>query len=251
MSNLSEISVAILAGGPGTRIAQTVKGKPKVLAEIRKHPFLEYLLHQLNQADFKNIVLCTGYLSDQVEKAFGKKYKNLQLLYSPEQMPLGTAGALRNAFPLLHSQTILVMNGDSFCNVDFKKLWQFHLSKKSKATIILSRVSDVSRFGTITLGNDNNIIKFQEKKAARLSAPERSDGGQENEAGLVNAGIYLISKAFIAEIPQNKVLSIETDILRNWIGKGFYGYDSNNNFIDIGTPEDYVRAEHFFDQYKL
>lgn len=75
MSNLSEISVAILAGGFGTRLQSTVKGKPKVLAEVRKHPFLEYLLRQLNQANFKKIILCIGYLGVQVKKRFGGRYK--------------------------------------------------------------------------------------------------------------------------------------------------------------------------------
>ncbi len=238
ISNLSEISVAILAGGLGTRLRPVVSGKPKVLAEVKRHPFLEYLLNQLNNAHFKKIVLCTGYLSDQVEKTFRKKYKNLHLLYSSEQIALGTAGSLRYALPLFTSETILVMNGDSFCEVDFKKFWQFHLSKKSKATVVLSWVSDTSRFGKVKLGIDDSIIGFQEKK---------SEGG----AGFVNAGIYLINKAFIAKTPEGKQISIEKDIFPNWIDKGFYGYMGNHNFIDIGTSGDYAQAEQFFAQYQL
>ncbi|TSC88522.1 MAG: nucleotidyl transferase [Microgenomates group bacterium Gr01-1014_7] len=238
MSNPSEICVAILAGGFGTRLQSTVKGNPKALAEVRKHPFLEYLLHQLDQANFKKIVLCTGYLSDQIEKTFGERYKNLRLYYSPEQLPLGTAGGLRKALPLLNSESILVMNGDSFCEVDFKKIWQFHLNKKSKASLVLSSVSDTSRFGTVKLGKNDNIIGFQEKK-----------GG--SEAGLINAGIYLINKTFIAEIPKDKEMSLEKNVFPNWIGKGFYGYKSNNNFIDIGIPENYAQAEQFFAKYQL
>lgn len=238
MSKLSEISVTILAGGFGARLQSTVKGKPKVLAEVRKHPFLEYLLHQLDQANFKNIVLCTGYLSDQVEKAFGGKYKNLHLLYSPEQMPLGTAGCLRKALPLLNSEAILVMNGDSFCEMDFKKFWQFHLSKNSKVSLVLSQVSDTSRYGKVKLGSDDNVIGFEVKK-------------EGSGVGLVNAGIYLINRAFIAEIPESKKISLEKDIFPSWIGKGFYGYRGNNNFLDIGTPENYAQAEQFFAQFKL
>lgn len=238
MSNLSEISVAILAGGFGTRHQSKILGKQKVLAEVRKRPFLEYLLHQLDRANFKKIVLCTGYLSDQVEKKFGGKYKNLHILYSPEQMPLGTAGSLRKAFPLLNSETILVMNGDSFCDVDFEKFWQFHLSKNSKISLVLSSVSDASRFGKVRLGSDDSIIEFQEKK-------------EGSGAGFVNAGIYLIKKGLLAEIPEGREISIEKDIFPNWVGRGFYGYRSSNNFIDIGTLESYAQAEQFFAQYQL
>lgn len=238
MSNLSEINVAILAGGFGTRLQSKINGKPKVLAKVRKHPFLEYLLHQLNQAGFKNIVLCTGYLNDQVEKAFGAKYKNLQLLYSPEQTPLGTAGSLRKASSLFTSQTILVMNGDSFCEVDFKKFLDFHINKNSQASLVLTRVPDTTYFGKVILGNDANIIKFNEKQ-------------QGNEPGLVNAGIYLINNSLIKEFPQNKEISIEKEVFPKWIGKGFYGYAVSNNFIDIGTPQNYKKAEQFFLKYKL
>lgn len=237
MSNLSEMNVAILAGGLGNRL-QTVKGKPKVLAEVRKRPFLQYLLHQLNQAQFKKAVLCTGYLSDQVEKKFGGKYKNLHILYSPEQMSLGTAGSLRKAFPLLNSEIILVMNGDSFCEVDFEKFWQFHLSKNSEASLVLSSVSDTSRFGKVRLGSDDSIIEFQEKR-------------EGSGAGFVNAGIYLIKKGLLAEIPEGKKISIEKGIFPSWIGRGFYGYRGNNNFIDIGTPDSYAQAEQFFAHYQL
>lgn len=238
MSNLSEINVAILAGGLGTRIAQTVKGKPKVLAEVRKRPFLEYVFHQLDRAKFKKIVLCTGYFSDQIEKTFGDGYKNLHLLYSKEQVPLGTAGSIRKALPLLNSETILVMNGDSFCDVDLKKFWQFHLRKKSKASLVLTLVSDTSRFGKVKLGINDSIIEFQEKR-------------RESGSGFINAGIYLINKAFIRGVPKGKKISIEKDLFPNWIGKGFYGYKSNNRFIDIGTPEGYAHAEDFFAENQL
>lgn len=238
ISKPSDISVTILAGGLGTRLQPTVSGIPKVLAEVRGHPFLEYVLNQLNNSHFKKAVLCTGYLSEQIEKTFGNRYKNLHLLYSTERSALGTAGSLRYALPQLSSETILVMNGDSFCEVDFKKFWQFHVDHKSKATIVLSEVSDTSRFGKVKFNIDNSIIGFQEKQAG---------GG----AGFVNAGIYLINKAFIAKIPQGKQISIEKDIFPNWIGKGFYGYMDNHNFIDIGTSEDYTQAEKFFAQYQL
>lgn len=238
MSNLSEITVAILAGGFGTRIQFKVLGKPKVLATINNHTFLEYLFDQLNHANFKKIILCTGYLSDHIEKTFGTRYKNLNLSYSTEQVPLGTAGSLRKAFPLLRSDIVLVMNGDSFCNVDFNKFLQFHIIKKAEVSIVLSKVLDTSLFGEVILGKDENITGFNEKNSI-------------HKIGLVNAGIYLINKSIIKKIPVDKKISLEKDIFPTLIEKRFYGYKVNDNFIDIGTPESYVQAEKFFAKYNL
>lgn len=238
MRDLKNFSVAILAGGYGTRLAPAVVDKPKVLAKVSKRPFLEYLLNQLNNSHFKRAVLCTGYLSEQIEKTFGNRYKNLHLLYSTERSALGTAGSLRHALPLLTSETILVMNGDSFCDVDFKKFWKFHLNKKAKASLVLSKVVDPSHFGNVRLGVDERIIEFMEKKAG---------SGKR----FVSAGIYLIQKVLIKKIPKSKQISIEKDIFPTWIGCGFYGYKTNDNFIDIGTPESYKRAKQFFAQYNV
>lgn len=236
MSNLSKISVAILAGGLGTRLAPILPGQQKVISKVREHPFLEYILNQLDKAGFKNIVICTGYLGNQVQKAFGNTYLGLSLVYSRESSPLGTAGAISLALPHLKSENILIINGDSFCEVDFKKLWLFHLNKHAKASLVITLVSDTSHFGAIELGSDDRIIRFQEKKI--------------NDKGFINAGIYLINKALIEGIPKDKKISLEKEVFPNWVSKDFFGY-KGKNFIDIGTPENYAQAELFFAQYQL
>ena len=109
---LSSVSVALLAGGLGTRLRSVVADRPKVLAEIRSQPFLTYLLDQVAAAGCRSVVLCTGYLGDQIESTFGKSYGPLRLIYSREQEPLGTAGALRFAITRFESDPVLVMNGD-------------------------------------------------------------------------------------------------------------------------------------------
>lgn len=237
-SDLSNITVAILAGGLGTRLAPVVPGRQKVVAKVGKHSFLKYILSQLNQSSFKKVVICTGHLGHQVQEEFGNTYQSLSLCYSQEKSRLGTAGAVRFALPLLKSQVILVMNGDTFCDVNFNKFWRFHQDKTSNASLILSAVSNASRFGTAQIDKDNAIVKFEEKKSG-------------NRSGLVNAGIYLINKSLISKISEGKEISLEKEVFPKWIGKEFYGFKVDNEFIDIGTPESYKSAQKFFAKFKL
>lgn len=238
MKYLGDVHVAILAGGLGTRLASVLPGQQKVIAKVKKRPFLEYILEQLDQAGFKNVVICTGYLGDQVIKAFGDKYKGLYLRYSKEQSPLGTAGAIVNALSYLKSENVLIINGDSFCECNLQSFYEFHLKKEANASIILTAVSDTSRYGKVYVDESDQIVGFEEK-------------GKSREPGLINGGIYLINRSFIEEIPEGKAISIEKEVFPNWIGKGFYGYKGKHDFIDIGTPETYAQAELFFSRFKL
>lgn len=235
MSNLSEVSVAILAGGLGTRLSSVLSGQQKVVAKVREHPFLEYILNQLNKAGFKNIVMCTRHLGNQVKEAFGSNYKFLTIFYSQEPSPLDTAGAVRLALPYLPSEDILVTNGDSFLDIDLKKFLEFHIEKKANGTIALTKVSDTSRYGSVELDKNKRIVGFEEKKRNKRS-------------GFINAGIYLFKRSILLEIPENKAVSFENEMFPSWIGKSLYGFKTKGKFIDIGTPESYKKAGEFFSQ---
>lgn len=237
MEDFKNITVAILAGGLGTRLRSKVSDKPKVMAEIRGQPFLKYLLDQLNETGSREAVLCIGYLGDQIREKFGSTYGNLKLNYSQESFPLGTAGAVRLAKPLLKSDTVMVMNGDSFCDCDFRKFLKFHKSKKANVSLLLTKVSDTSRFGQVNIDKKGRVVSFEEK-------------GKKG-AGWINGGIYLISRSYLSQIPQKRVVSFEREIFPQWINTGIYGYQSRGCFIDIGTPESYKLAEQFFKRFVL
>lgn len=236
INDLSSVTVAILAGGQGTRLASVLPGQQKVVAKVRQQPFLEYILIQLNKEGFKNVVICTGHLGNQVREQFGNNYDNLSLSYSHEHSPLGTAGAIRLALPFLKSDTVMVMNGDSFCDANLRKFWQFHLEKNANGTIILTEVSNTSRYGRVEIDENDKITGFQEKKA---------DGG----TGFINAGIYLFKRSILLEIPEDTMVSFEKDMFPKWIGKKFYGFKSQGRFIDIGTPLSFKKAEEFFRRF--
>src|SRR5512137_1697432 len=97
MQGLSEVTAAILAGGLGTRLRSVIADRPKVLAEVQRRPFLEYLLDQLITAKVRDVVLCTGYMGEQIRTRLGDSYGPLRLFYSQETFPMGTGGALRFA----------------------------------------------------------------------------------------------------------------------------------------------------------
>src|ERR1041384_4288401 len=125
-ADLSDITAAVLAGGFGTRLRSVVADRPKVLAEIGGRPFLSYLFEQLAANGCRSVVLCTGYLGEQVYRIYGEQYGSLGLRYSQEAQPLGTGGALRFALGQFASDPVLVLNGDSFYGTDLKAYREWH-----------------------------------------------------------------------------------------------------------------------------
>lgn len=229
---MDNVVAAILAGGLGTRLRSVVPDRPKVLAEVRGRPFLTYVLDQLVEFEVKWAVLCVGYLGTQVQEAFGNSYGELNLIYSYEPSPLGTAGALRLALPLLRSEPVLVMNGDSIFQTDLKDFWNWHCSRGSVGTLLLTEVSDTGRYGRVGVDGEGHVLCFDEKIS--------QDG-----SGWINAGVYLLSHRLLETILDGQRVSLEREVFPPWIGQGLYGCRAVGRFLDIGTPESFAMAERF------
>jgi len=232
-NSLMDVTAAVLAGGLGTRLRPIVGDRPKALAQVGGRPFLAYILDQLATAGLKDVVVCTGWLGERVEEAFGGRWGSLYLTYSREPFPMGTAGALRLALPLLKSDWILVMNGDSFCQADFEDFWQFHRRQKAEATLLLTEVGDTERYGRVWVDNEGVVVSFEEK-------------GKQKGGGLINAGVYLLNREMLLTPTAQRAGSLEREVFPSWIGQGLYGYRSHASFLDIGTPEAYAKADVFF-----
>jgi len=230
---LKDMTAAILAGGLGSRLQPVVSDRPKALAEIRGRPFLMYLFDQLIAAGVGDAVLCTGYLGDHIDRMFGKSYGTLRLVYSHEPEPLGTAGALRLALPLLNSDSVLVMNGDSYCQANLQKFALWHDRCRANASLLLTEVSDTRRFGRVQVGADGTVTAFEEKS-------------KEDGPGWINSGVYLLARPILTEVPVARPVSLEREILPGWIGRGLYGFCNKARFVDIGNPESYAQAQFFF-----
>lgn len=232
-TDLSQVTAAILAGGLGTRLRPVVADRPKVMAEITGRPFLEYLLAQLAEAGCRSVVLCTGYLGEQIQSRFGTRFDGVSLHYSREPQALGTGGALRLALPLLTSEPVLAMNGDSYCAADLTAYWRWYCARQPVASLLLTEVGNASRYGSVLLDGDARVRQFREKSAA--AGP-----------GSINAGIYFLRRAVLEMIAPDKIVSLEYDIFPQLVGQGLMGFVTQGRFLDIGTPEDFALAEAFF-----
>lgn len=230
MTNIRDATAVILAGGLGTRLRATVGDRPKVLAEVRGRPFLAYLLDRLSDAGIGEIVVSIGYRGGDVRAAFGNAYRGRPLRYAEETSPLGTAGALSAVVPQLRSDPVLVLNGDSCCEVDLADLWRWHAARAARGTICLTRVADTRRFGRVTVDDGGVVERFVEK-------------GDSEGAGWINAGVYVFARAVLAAIPPDRPVSLEREVLPAWIGRGLYGRCVDGRFIDIGTAESYSAAQ--------
>jgi len=227
-----DISVVVLAGGMGTRLRSRICDRPKVLAEVSGKPFLSFILDQLDSAGFHDVILATGYMSERIETTFGNEYGSTRLRYSREMEPLGTGGALLMALPLIGSEIVLVMNGDSFVDADLNDYLGWFQQKNREASLLLTNVQDTFRYGRVSVDDRGCILGFHEKG---VSGP-----------GWINSGVYLFERSAMESVTTAKALSLEMDFLPDQIGKEFFGYKNKGKFIDIGTPESYSTAEAFF-----
>jgi len=227
----------ILAGGLGTRLQSALSDRPKVLAPVGGRAFITYLLDQLVEAGTRRVVISTGFRADQVQQELGVEYSGMQLVYSAESSPLGTAGALRHALDVLPSGFVYVMNGDSFVNADLRAYHEWHCVQARQASLLLAQVEDASRYGTVHTDEHDNVISFLEKEGIRKS-------------GWINAGVYLFSRAWIAEMPASTPLSLEREILPLWAQRGLGAYRADAAFIDIGTPQTLGEADLFFERLR-
>lgn len=236
MTSLIDTPAVLLVGGMGTRLRSLFPSTPKPLASVGNKSFLELLVRQLRSQGISRLVMCTGYLADQVESEFGDGHDwDIAIEYSKELHPLGTAGAVKLAQQHLGELSdFLVMNGDSFLEVDFRQLIQFHRGHGGLVSMAVVGVENASRYGTVCLDSGNRVIGFAEKTGSDLP-------------GLINAGVYVFNRAIFEHIPETPS-SLEKDIFPGLIGQGLYAQTQHGMFIDIGTPEDYARAQHLCDR---
>lgn len=228
------MQVAILVGGLGTRLRGVVSGLPKAMAPVAGRPFLEHQVLGLKERGFTRILLLVGYLANPIIEYFGDGSSlGVEISYSKEPEQLGTAGALKNAEESL-DETLLLLNGDTHLELDYDRFIGFHQKNRALITIALLQVEDASRYGSVGLDVDGKVMAFSEKSGG---AP-----------GLINGGAYVMERQVLASIEPARPISLEKEVIPALIGRSasVYGFVSGGRFIDIGTPDDYARADSYF-----
>jgi D-glycero-alpha-D-manno-heptose 1-phosphate guanylyltransferase len=227
----------ILAGGLGTRLRAAVADVPKPMASVHGRPFLEYLLRQLRRAGCNRVVLCVGYRAEAIEAHFGSgRALDMELLYSVEQEPLGTGGALKLAEGLLLGDDWLVLNGDSFFGIRLSELVDAHRASTAMATLALRREPKAGRYGSVVLEEDGVISRFVEKDPISANTDTR-------RSIVINAGIYVVSRPLLSFMAPTGPVSLEHDVFAALAGRGLRGAVFDAPFIDIGLPADYARVQ--------
>lgn len=230
------MQAVILAGGLGTRLREIVSDRPKALVRVCEKVFLEYQLEFLERYSIREVILCIGYLGAEIEKYFLNRDEGIRIVFSREQEPLGTGGALKNAKDLLNSQ-FFVLNGDTIFLTNLFDMKEFHQDNSADLTIALATVKDQSQYGSVRLEDvdpsrrGSRVIGFVEKS--------RSIGQQ------VSAGIYLVEKKLFSWDDLPKSFSLENYFLPAALqGSKVFGYlDENAYFVDIGTTKGYKKFE--------
>lgn len=219
----------ILAGGLGTRLGARLAHCPKAMAPIAGRPFLEILLDRLADAGCVRVILSVGHLREVILRAFAEQYRGMIIDFAIEEDPLGTGGAIRKALQMTHEESALVLNGDTYLDVDYSALWACHRAAGRPMTMAVAKVADTARYGGVVVEAER-VAGFVEKG--------------RTGSGWINGGAYVLNRDFAW--PENLPgrFSFETDVLAPFVDTlrpaAFFctGY-----FLDIGIPEDLDRAQ--------
>ncbi len=234
------MDVVILAGGLGTRLRSVVSEVPKCMAPVSMRPFLYYLLKYLADSQsikIERVVLSVGYLREKIYDWIDSCREEFpfQIDYAVEEQPLGTGGGIRLALEKCSADSVAILNGDTFFDVNLAQFSKFHDDCRALLSIALKPMENFSRYGTVQISDDGLVNAFNEKCQCNK--------------GLVNGGMYLAKRESLAKYLAAKPdkFSFEKEVLESVVNSDsetvkIYGFKSNGYFIDIGIPEDYERA---------
>lgn len=221
----------ILAGGKGTRLQSVVQNLPKPMAPVAGRPFLDYLFLWLEQHHFERVILSVGYEKDQIIQHYQTSFNDIEIVYSEENQPLGTGGALAQALDYATDDHVLILNGDTFFNIDPVELLENHLAAQSQLTLALKAMHHFDRYGVVETDEDGRLLQFLEKR--------------QTEFGLINGGVYVANASLFETFDMPDAFSFETDFLEPYLDDlAVFAFECEGYFIDIGIPEDYNRAQH-------
>ena len=233
----------ILAGGFGTRLKSVVNDLPKCLASINPPglPFLNLLIGYLVYNGFDKLIFSLGFMNEKIIDYLNNLTVSIKIEYVIENVPLGTGGGIKKAINIASTDNVLIINADTFFDVNIDNLYIEHLKYNPICSIALKKMINFERYGAVTIKN-NKIQNFQEKKPTKK--------------GLINGGVILLNKNKFLSFDLSEKFSFENDFLSiKTKEKLILGLESEGYFIDIGVPDDYNKAQYelneFFFKYRF
>lgn len=221
----------VLAGGLGTRLHTITKDLiPKPMVLVQKRPFLYWILKYLKTQDIQKVILAVSHHAHTIVDHFGYDYEDLCLDYSIEKSPLGTGGAIWQAWQLVKEDSVTIINGDTYFPIDLVCMTNHHMDAANDVTIGIKMMKNFDRYGAASIDQRNIIHAFGEKKW--------------KAQGYINGGIYMMNRSVLSGFKIGQPFSLEREIFEKKASHlQIGGYKSRRTFIDIGIPEDYHRIQ--------
>ena len=220
----------ILAGGFGKRLQKMVGDVPKPLAPVHNRPFLDYLLDYLIINKVKRVILSVYYQYQKIINHYGDNYRNIDIIYSIDREELGTGGAIEKALLLSHDDHVFIINGDTYFDVNLHSLFKEHVSKNNDITFSLKPMEHFDRYGIVEVDSNLKVVSLKDKQYCVY--------------GKIDGGIYLVKRNLFKSIKSQNQFSFNDFIIRNLKNFRVGSIIFVELFIDIGTPEDYDKAQH-------
>jgi mannose-1-phosphate guanylyltransferase len=228
------MKAVILVGGEATRLRPLTCNTPKIMIPVLNRPFFEHLIGYLKAHNIIDIVLAVGKSAGQIQDYFGDGNKlGVRITYSVESLPLGTGGAVKNAERFLDG-SFVVLNGDIFTDIDLSVMIKLHRKNKAMASLALTPVEDPTIYGVVETDSGGRVKRFTEK-------PSRD----KVTTNMINAGIYILEPDILSYVASNAFSMFERDVFPPLLEKGqaVYGYPFQDYWIDMGTPDKYVKLQ--------
>ncbi|TQS28536.1 mannose-1-phosphate guanyltransferase [Microbispora sp. KK1-11] len=229
------MKAVVMAGGEGTRLRPMTANQPKPLLPIINRPIMEHVLRLLKRHGFTETVVTVQFLAALIRNYFGDGDElGMTLHYATEEVPLGTAGSVKNAADKLRDDRFLVISGDALTDIDLTDMLRFHRENRALVTIGLKRVPNPLEFGIIIVDDSGRIQRFLEKPT----------WGQVF-SDTVNTGIYIMEPSVLDEIAPGQSVDWSSDIFPEMLERGcrLFGYVAEGYWEDVGTHESYLKAQ--------
>ena len=222
----------VMVGGKGTRLRPLTENKPKPMLSVADKPCIWYLMRSLARAGIEEIILACGYKPGMMESLGDGSDLGVKIVYSYEDEPLGTAGAIKNVESRL-DDVFVAANGDVFADIDVRKEIEEHISSNALITIALTPVDNPCEFGIARVDETGRILEFKEKPK-----PE------EVFSNLINAGIYIVNKSVMERVPAGEFYDFSKDLVVELMaeGKHIHSFNLNGIWMDVGRPHELLEA---------